>query len=97
MKLLVAIVQDADARRVLDALVAEGHRATKISSTGGFLVRGNTTILIGVEDQQVNTVFDILREHCVSVPQRLLLMVSRAHEWDAGRSWLVKGAEGSRV
>ena len=64
MKLLVAIVQDVDARGVLDALMAEGYGTTKISSTGGFLVRGNTTILIGVQDEQVDAVLDIVREQC---------------------------------
>lgn len=64
MKLIVAIVQAADARGLLNALVAEGHRATKIGSTGGFLSRGNVTLLVGVDDEQVDGVLDILRRHC---------------------------------
>mgnify|MGYP001074424361 CR=1 FL=1 len=64
MKLIIAIVQDVDSRGLLDALVAEGYRATKISTTGGFLVRGNATILMGVQDDQVDGVLAILRTHC---------------------------------
>lgn len=64
MKLIMAIVQSADAKGLLDTLMAEGYRATKISSTGGFLVRGNTTILIGVEDDKVDSVLAILRKCC---------------------------------
>jgi uncharacterized protein YaaQ len=64
MKLILAIVQDVDAKGVLDALVAQGHRATRISTTGGFLVRGNTTILLGVEEDRLANVLDILRDHC---------------------------------
>jgi len=64
MKLIMAIVQDVDSRAVLKALMAEGYRATKVSTTGGFLVRGNSTVLIGVEETQVDPVLDILREHC---------------------------------
>lgn len=64
MKLIMAIVQDVDSPGVLDALIAEGYRATKVSTTGGFLVRGNATILIGIEDEQVDPVFAILRKHC---------------------------------
>lgn len=64
MKLIMAIVQSADAKGLLDTLMAEGFRATKISSTGGFLVRGNTTILIGVEDNKVDAVLSILRKCC---------------------------------
>jgi len=64
MKLIVAIVQDADSRELLDALVADGFRATKVSTTGGFLVRGNATILLGVQDAQVDVVLQHLKTHC---------------------------------
>ncbi len=64
MKLIVAIVQDVDAGRVLEGLAAEGFRSTKISSTGGFLFRGNTTILVGVEDHRVDVVRRILGKCC---------------------------------
>lgn len=37
MKLLVAIVQDADVNFLIDALTEEGYRITKLSTTGGFL------------------------------------------------------------
>jgi uncharacterized protein YaaQ len=66
MKLIMAIVQAQDARVLMDALVAEGYRATKIGSTGGFLVRGNVTVLVGVDDDKVNAVLDILRKYCHS-------------------------------
>jgi uncharacterized protein YaaQ len=64
MKLVVAIVQDADSRPLLEALIAEGFRTTKISTTGGFLVRGNATILTGVQDEQVDAVLALLKKHC---------------------------------
>lgn len=66
MKLIMAIVQAVDARALMDALMAEGYRATKISSTGGFLVRGNVTLLVGADDEKVDTVLAILRQHCHS-------------------------------
>jgi uncharacterized protein YaaQ len=66
MKLIMAIVQALDARVLMDALMASGYRATKIGSTGGFLVRGNVTVLVGVEDDKVNGVLEILRQHCHS-------------------------------
>jgi uncharacterized protein YaaQ len=64
MKMIMAIVQDADSRGLLEALVAKGLRATKVSTTGGFLVRGNATILMGVQDEQVDTVLAMLKTHC---------------------------------
>jgi uncharacterized protein YaaQ len=64
MKMICAIVQDEDAGGLLDTLAERGLRATKVSSTGGFLRSGNSTILIGVEDSQVVGVLDILRVSC---------------------------------
>jgi len=64
MKLIIAIVRDTDAGAVLDQLVTHGHRVTRVASTGGFLRRGNATLLIGVEEQHVQSVIDILRDTC---------------------------------
>ena len=64
MKLIVAIVQDEDTPTLTDALVAAGHRFTKVSTTGSFLRTGNTSLLIGVEDDQVAAVMGILRRTC---------------------------------
>jgi uncharacterized protein YaaQ len=62
MKLMVAICRDEDASRLSDALVAHEFRVTRVASTGGFLKRGNTTMLIGVDDEQVEKVIQALRE-----------------------------------
>ena len=64
MKLIIAIIRDIDDTRVLDALVSRGHRVTRMASTGGFLKRGNVTLLIGAEPEQVQPVIDVLREAC---------------------------------
>ena len=62
MKLIVAVVQNDDADNVIDALLEYEFRATRLASTGGFLRRGNTTIMIGVPDEQVDQVMDLIRE-----------------------------------
>ena len=64
MKLVIAIVRDADAGSVVDQLVGHDHRVTRVASTGGFLRRGNVTLLIGVEEQHVQAVIDLLRDTC---------------------------------
>ena len=64
MKLIIAIVRDVDAGPVTDQLVAHGHRVTRVASTGGFLRRGNVTLLTGVEQQHVQPVIDVLRDTC---------------------------------
>jgi uncharacterized protein YaaQ len=68
MKLIVAIVQDQqDASKAVDALVAQGFGATRINTAGGFLKRGNSTILTGVEDVRANEAIQILRDTCSRV------------------------------
>jgi len=63
-KLVITIVRDVDAGTVIEQLVAHDHRVTRVASTGGFLRRGNVTLLVGVEEQHVQPVIDILRETC---------------------------------
>ncbi len=64
MKLIIAVVRDTDAGSVIDQLVTHSHRVTRVASTGGFLRRGNVTLLIGVEEQHVQPVIDIFRDTC---------------------------------
>jgi uncharacterized protein YaaQ len=66
MKLAIAIIQDEYINKVLKALMVEKIRATKLSSTGGFLKKGSTTLLIGVEDDKVDHIIDIIKEQCKS-------------------------------
>lgn len=62
MKLIVAILHDTNGEPALQALTQAGFRATRVSSTGGFLRRGNSTLLIGTEAEQVPAALGILRE-----------------------------------
>ncbi len=64
MKLIIAVVQDKDSIRLVESLVDSGYRSTKLASTGGFLKAGNTTLIIGVEDEEVPKVIEIVREIC---------------------------------
>lgn len=64
MKLVIAVVQDKDSNRLLNALVQEDFRATKLASTGGFLKAGNTTFMIGVENGKVSQLLDIIKQNC---------------------------------
>ena len=62
MKLLIAILNDSEVEEVLRALAEHGFRATRIASTGGFLRRGNSTLLIGLESDRVDTAIELIRE-----------------------------------
>ena len=64
LKLVVVIASDSDADRLMHRLVEQGYPATKIGSTGGFLRRGNATILSGVEAGEVDAVLATVRAEC---------------------------------
>lgn len=63
MKLVLAIMEKNDSSIVMDALTEEGFQVTKMASTGGFLKSGNTTLIIGVEDNKTNKVIDIISKY----------------------------------
>lgn len=64
MKLLLTIVQDTDAPRLQAALAEHGLQSTTLASTGGFLREGNTTVIIGVADTEVEQVKAVIRGTC---------------------------------
>ena len=64
MKSIIAIVQSDDAGTLTDALREKDFQSTLISSTGGFLREGNATLLIGVEDAQVEAALRVIKENC---------------------------------
>ena len=64
MKLIIAIVNSNDSQNVLGEITQAGFYATKLSTTGGFLRAGNLTLLMGVEDDKVDTLLEILRTNC---------------------------------
>jgi uncharacterized protein YaaQ len=64
VKLIIAVVQGEDAHRTVAALAEAGISSTRISSSGGFLQQGNATLLIGVEDAQVQNALKIIHENC---------------------------------
>lgn len=64
MKLILAVVQHQDAGELVDALTGQNYRVTRISSQGGFLREGNVTLMTVVEDERVNPILRLVREHC---------------------------------
>lgn len=64
MKLIVAVIQDKDAPRLMENLIRAGYSATKLASTGGFLREGNSTVLIGVQDGETESVLGVIRKTC---------------------------------
>ena len=63
MKLIFSIVNNDDSHAVSSALTQNGFQATKLASTGGFLMAGNTTFMICSEDDMVDKVIEIISKH----------------------------------
>jgi len=63
MKLVLAIVNKDDSSTVSSALTKEGFSVTKLATTGGFLMSGNTTFLVGVDDNRVDEVLSVVEKH----------------------------------
>lgn len=65
MKLIIAVVRDLDGDNVVHELITKGYRVTRLSSTGGFWRRGNVTLLIGANDEQVSQAIESIRSACL--------------------------------
>ena len=61
MKLVLAIINKDDCDGVVAELSANGHSVTRLTSSGGFLRVGNSTILVGTEDEKVDDVCAIIK------------------------------------
>ncbi|HJG85074.1 MAG TPA: cyclic-di-AMP receptor [Weissella thailandensis] len=62
MKMIIAIVQDKDANKLGGKFVKANVRATRLATSGGFLRSGNTTFMIGIEDDRVQEVLDLIHD-----------------------------------
>ena len=61
MKLIMAILRQRDCEAVIQALVEDDFRVTRVASTGGFLRQGNVTLLIGTDEERVDGALEIIR------------------------------------
>ena len=63
MKLVYAIINNDDSHSVASSLTKNGFQATKLASTGGFLMSGNTTFLLCAEDDKVDEIIEVIAKH----------------------------------
>jgi uncharacterized protein YaaQ len=72
------IVRDMDADNVVQAFVDNDYRVTRVASTGGFMRRGNVTLMTGIEENKIQAVIDLLRQTCYppeDSPHRAIIFV----------------------
>ena len=88
MKMITAIINKEDSNAVSSSLTKAGFSVTRLSTTGGFLMAGNVTLLIGVEDEKVDEVIGIISEHSCQrkeiVPSTASYGVGGHHRLPAG-------------
>ena len=81
MKLILAIVSNDDAPAVSTALTKNNFYITRLATTGGFLRAGNTTIIVGTEDENVERVIELIG----SEAKRRTEIVPSTASYDIGR------------
>ena len=64
MKLIFAIIRYDNEDEVVNALTQKRFSITKLSSTGGFLRKGNTTLMIGTEEERVKEAIETIKKEC---------------------------------
>jgi uncharacterized protein YaaQ len=72
MKMIVAILQDEDAEPVLKALSESRLSVNRVASTGGFLRQGSSTLMIGVDNEDVDDAIEIINNHCTPTVEPML-------------------------
>ena len=81
MKLILAIVSNDDSQNVTTLLTKENYSVTRLSTSGGFLRAGNTTIIIGTEPDRVDNCIEIIGREC----KKRTEVVPSSASYDIGR------------
>ena len=81
MKLILAIVSNDDSSAVSTALTKGGFSVIRLATTGGFLRAGNTTIIVGCEDEKVDKAIELIG----SESKRRTEIVPSTASYDIGR------------
>ncbi|MCC7187384.1 MAG: cyclic-di-AMP receptor [Anaerolineales bacterium] len=61
MKMIILILKDSDTDAVMQSLTSADYRVTRVASTGGFLRSGVVTLLLGVDDDRVDSAIELIR------------------------------------
>ena len=85
MKLILAIVNNDDSAYASASLTEEGFFVTKLSTTGGFLMVGNTTFLIGTQDEDAQKRIDLIialeNSHSFAKTHSLISQLQHCKTW----------------
>ena len=57
------VIQNDDVKALTRALIDNEISVTRISSSGGFLRGGNTTLMIGIDEERLQLALDTIKEY----------------------------------
>ncbi|EFR33813.1 conserved hypothetical protein [Peptoniphilus harei ACS-146-V-Sch2b] len=60
--MMIAIVQEKYTDALIDRFLDEDIYVTRLSSTGGFFKAGNTTLLLGCKESEIDQIYEIFKE-----------------------------------
>jgi len=72
MKMIVTILRDDDSECVTEALAEQGLFVTRIASSGGFLRQGRSTLMVGVEEENVDHAIQLINDSCTPSVEPML-------------------------
>ena len=84
MKLVFSIINSDDAGAVTRSLTKSGFSSTRLATTGGFLMAKNVTLMVGVDEEKVSEVIDIIKQHCHSRKQIIPATSGMGREFPTG-------------
>lgn len=93
MKLLLIITQKEDSKKLEQALISGKFQLTRFDSFGGFLQKKNATYIVGVEDEKVGNVLDLVKRNCKSKEEVVTPPVAQA----LGLGEVVPQAEATKI
>jgi len=84
MKLVFAIINSDDAGSVTRSLTRSGFSSTRLATTGGFLMAKNITLMVGVDEEKVSEVIEIIKQHCHSRKQIISTSSGMSRDFPTG-------------
>ena len=64
MKLMFIIVRQDNENDVINSLIKNNFQITKLATSGGFLKKGNTTLMSCINDDDVDNAIEIIKSEC---------------------------------
>ncbi len=63
-RLIAVVIQVQDVNRAVKVLRKLGLVVTEVQSTGAFLARRNSTLLVGLHESQIEEAIEAIHSHC---------------------------------